>query len=344
MKKLCLTAMILMGFHFYGLSQQIIPNNGLIKNPKELKRLELKKQNLQQGMDNLINVAKSPLIVRNATDSAALIVAAETLVDSIQNISDEVSKVDSAITLLKDQTAIIIISGASSLNSSEELKSFSGSNRFLAFIQLTRILDVSITYNLAAVKPQSISRDSIDLISLMFPEAGTTGFTFGSRIKIVTGNKQKSKATTHSLSGTGEFSFKQTKFNNTLTDSTGNIVDGGTREFSALNFNFGFKYLYTYEPPDKPETPLTFGIATYMNIFNIPNEDEDNFQLIFQDSFKKRSLITSVGAKISLQYRGYVLFGDFRQNIDTKNFKNDNIFKGFVYNIGTLINTDLLRF
>ncbi|MBK8415046.1 MAG: hypothetical protein IPL22_11510 [Bacteroidetes bacterium] len=128
-------------------------------------------------MDNLINVAKSPLIVRNATDSAALIVAAETLVDSIQSISGEVAKVDSAITLLKDQTATIIFSGASSLNSSEELKSFSGSNRFLAFIQLTRILDVSVTYNLAAVKPQSISRDSIDLISLMFPEAGTTGFT-----------------------------------------------------------------------------------------------------------------------------------------------------------------------
>ncbi|MBP9083693.1 MAG: hypothetical protein KBH11_11505 [Bacteroidia bacterium] len=344
MKKLCFLGLILFGIPFYCLSQQIIPNNGLIKNPKELKRLEQKKENLQQNLDNIITVSKSLNINRNATDSATLVVAAENLVDTIQSISNEIEKVDSTITLLKDETATIIFSGASSLNSSEELKSFSGSNRVLAFIQLTRILDVSITYNLAAVKPQSIARDSIDLISLMFPEAGTTGFTFGSRIKIVTGNKQKSKATTHNLSGTGEFSFKQTKFNNTLTDSTGNLVDGGTKEFSALNFNFGFKYLYTYEPPNQPETPLTFGIATYMNIFNIPNEDEESFQLIFQDSFKKRSLITSVGAKISLQYRGYVLFGDFRQNIDTKNFKNENRFKGFVYNIGTLINTDLLRF
>ncbi|MBL0050597.1 MAG: hypothetical protein IPP29_03275 [Bacteroidetes bacterium] len=100
----------------------------------------------------------------------------------------------------------------------------------------------------------------------------------------------------------------------------------------------------SYASESKAEKEVNFTTLLYFNSFNIPNEDAAVFEKVMQDNFNKKSYIRGIGLKMVLQYKGLAVFGDFRNNFDTKNLKDDNAFKGFVFNVGTMITTDLFHF
>jgi hypothetical protein len=176
----------------------------------------------------------------------------------------------------------------------------------------------------------------------MFPEVGNSGWL--STISWDWIDNQDKNNKRHQLGFYFDFAFKQSNIRLPILDTLGEEISFEKLTFSALNYNLGVKYTWTYASESNVEKEVNFTTMVYINSFNIPNEDAAVFEKVMQDNFDKKSNITGMGVKMVLQYKGLAVFGDFRNNLDTRNLKDDNAFKGFVFNVGTMITTDLFHF
>lgn len=339
----------------FGKAQQFIPSerseftffkkekvNSLKQSIIELniKTLQLKSRTDSVKNSNLIMFQKGPFsnldslkYDKNNLGMQIDSLNATALADSIKKMSDLIEE-------LSDDNYIVQFFAGASINSSDGAKDLGATSRVSATIKLADKLRFNLGYNVRGVKPQGISKDSLDLISLMFPEASSTGYLMSISYDFF--KEDKSKMKRHNLSPYAEFAFKQSKVESPIIDSAGVEVGKTILDFSSLNYNIGLQYSFTYEPKDKPENTVNLTLQAYINFFNIPNEDEDKFYELVNDKLDN-SNITSLGIKSTLSYKDFTVFGDFRNNFSTKNLRNDNVFKGFVFNIGTMINTRLLK-
>lgn len=208
--------------------------------------------------------------------------------------------------------------------------------------------DLSVSANMSYLKPSGIKSDSIQLESLMFSDAANSGFSITPVLYWRTSQKN---SIIHRVSSEGSFSLRQNKINNVgIYDSLGVLTGSKTINFSVLNFNLiPLKYEMFYVVQD-----FSFGIniSPYINFFNIPNEDADNFNSLFPVnsplfSNTKNSLMTSLGVKISTDINGFVFFLDMRnnwvENEINNQIKDNNPYKGFVFNAGIAQNLCIFR-
>jgi hypothetical protein len=252
--------------------------------------------------------------------------------------------------------------GTTAINTTEEItSSIQGSQKFIALIRLkpqvpnllaindklAHGFDFTVGMNVLNLKPTGVSSDSLDLVSLMFPEAGNFGLMLSPIWHWYISSSDKK--THHRLSTEVSFSLVQTKVNNLLQkDSMGNEM--GTPEdiqFTVLNYNImPFRYNFIYHPKDDFHVDFSFGM--YYNLFNVPNEDATAFNKLYPADSPlfldgESSLIHGVGFKVSCGINGFLIFADLRQNFGTDRLADSNPFKGFVFNTGIAQNLSLFK-
>ncbi len=240
--------------------------------------------------------------------------------------------------------------GSASISSSEDIiNSASGSGRMSAYCNFGHDFGFFIAYNRIGIRPSTISEDSLDVNSIMFPDAGNTGFmTSINWSPIIT---QQNNVAVSRILTTLEFALKQTSVETTTitesTDTAGNISsvsETKTVGFTSLNYHLGATYVWTYLPSDNKENAVQAGLGFYIHLLNIPNEDAQYFAEIFKDlQLKdKGSKVFSSGFKFTLQYKGLNFYGDIRQNYKSK-LDDTNPLKGTVFNIGTMVSTEIFK-
>ena len=259
---------------------------------------------------------------------------------------------DSNIVRLKSDTTLkrIFIYGGGSVNTSSDLtSSLSATQKFAARYVFAPFVERKIknwsgwgigltgmiSMNTLNLEPTGVSKDSIDFVSLMFPETGNAGFIFGPELTYFMKEKN---GVYHQFACEISGSLRQNKVNNVLViDSIGQVAASETVNFSLININImPIKYTFHYQPEANLSTWFNWGL--YYNFFNVPNEDAANFNRIFNepmfDDEGEDSNINSIGMKISGGINGFEFFADLRYNVTTSGLQNDNPFKGMVFNAG----------
>lgn len=207
-------------------------------------------------------------------------------------------------------------------------------------------MDIFIGMNVLNLKPTGITRDSLDLNSLMFPETGTFGVMIA---PIFHWYYRKSGNAVHRISSELSYSLRHNKVSNVIQlNSMQDTVFGPAGiEFTVTNINvMPFRYNFHYVPNKDLTVDFNFGI--YYHIFNIPNEDASAMNRLFDESnplFRedKGSYINSIGFKFSCGANGFHIFADIRQNLNTTSLDDGNIYKGMVYNAGIAQNIHIFR-
>jgi hypothetical protein len=193
---------------------------------------------------------------------------------------------------------------------------------------------INLAANLVNTNPsKGVKKDSIDFNSLMFPETGNFGFLFNPayRLRSWVDNADKNL---HSLFLEASFAYRKVR------------LDSFNADFKILSYNIGCKYQWDYLIKD--DNHFLFTGMLYWNLFNVPDEDVNKFNLILNDPvFKevnKNAEIQSVGFKVTTQYKNFIFFADLRKNIATDNLDDDNPFKGTKFNIGFATVLPIKRF
>jgi hypothetical protein len=239
--------------------------------------------------------------------------------------------------------------GAASINTTADITtSLTGAQKFAARYVVVPIstagdsngfnfgLDGLISMNALSLKPTDVSKDSIDVVSLMFPETGNAGFIIGPQVSWW--KKVEQAGLTHMLGSEISFSLRHDKVRDIpVIDGDGNFTGTETVSFSVLNWNImPIKYIFFYQP--EASFKSWFSIGGYFNFFNVPDEDVANFNRVFSEPIftdpEKSSHIFAMGAKISGGVSGFEFFADLRGNVNTTNLSDDNAFKGFIFNAG----------
>ena len=258
-----------------------------------------------------------------------------------------------------DDNKFFYLYGTSAINSSQELiESATASQKFSGRFDLKKPVDgsgfnfftgysASIGMNVINLKPADVDKDSIDLISLMFPETGNFGF-MGSLGATYFYNEY-SDHKTNAISCDITFCLRQAKVSNIPQyDSVGNFIESQTINFSVLNFNImPFKYTWRYKPDANFKAEISIGL--YYHFFTIPKEDARDFNKLFPVNeplfdVNKTSVIRAIGIKIAASINDFIIFADLRNNYvrDEILVPDNNPFKGFVFNAGFA--TDLVIF
>lgn len=205
-------------------------------------------------------------------------------------------------------------------------------------------LDLCVSMNAINLRPSGVVKDSIDLIGLMFPGPGNSGFIIGPQL---TWKNFKKSRIQHSLVTELTFSLRQSNIENILIKSdTLETTMTESISFSVLNYNImPMKYTFSYSASDNFSTWISIG--PYINIFNIPDEDAMNFNKLFDSSPifihpDKKSNIVSLGVKVSGGIEGFEFYVDLRNNFAEIDVSNENVYKGFIFNFGFSTTLQLL--
>ena len=251
--------------------------------------------------------------------------------DSLRRLKDSLNALKT-----KKENPIISFYGAASIAAGTDfLSTLTSSGQLNAIVNPFSNLYVGIGANLLFANPGSpVKRDSIDINSLMFPETGR----FGALISVL--NKfplnqpwANEQARNHYL--IPQFSFAYRKV----------LIDSPSINFKVLNYNFGLKY--ELDALTKDSANVSFTIMLYFNLFNIPDEDVNNFDKIVNDTLftnaNKHAEINAFGVKTTLQYKSFLFFFDIRHNMKTNQFSDGDPFKGTRVNVGfsTIFNIPL---
>lgn len=194
--------------------------------------------------------------------------------------------------------------------------------------------DFSLGVNALYLRPLDITEDSLDLNSLMFPDAANSGVQLYPVWHYWFSADPGSKIA-HRLSFECSFSLRQVVVKNLVNTKTNTEAK---LNFSVLNYNISplrYSFYYTTDKDQK----FIFTISPYLNYFNIPNEDVTMFNMLFPNNdplFKpnEKSFMKSFGLKVIGTFNGFSLFADVRQNLNTNNLMDSNPYKGFVFNVG----------
>ena len=249
---------------------------------------------------------------------------------------------------------IYLYGGAAIATSNNTSSTFSGVQRFAAkyvFRPISELdsnktvlgFDAFISMNLINITPNAISQDSLNFLSMMFPETGNTGFILGPQITWGHGGQN---GVSHLFKSELSFSLRQNKISmNVDENDTSSIQTTKTCDFTVLNYNVvPIKYIFEYEPEEKFKAWLS--ISPYVNILNIPNEDVENFNLLFSEPIfktgRKNSKIPSAGVKFTGGINGLEFYIDLRNNFNLGLVPDNNPFKGFVFTGGFTTNIQIL--
>ncbi len=235
---------------------------------------------------------------------------------------------------------------SSAIATSESADNFATNGSFQMLAAFHPKLLFGAAYNPIGIQPESISKDSISINNLQFPEAGSAGFMASISWRPFIFKDNSSMFDFFRLSPTAEFSLRNVKFNlattksSTLSDSTiliENTIDES--KFTVINYNLGLRFEYFHINRSDQSKVMMIGLMPYLNIFNIPNEDAQTFYstLKTNNTEPNGSQIYSAGAKITLGYKNVIFFADLRQNMKSELNVSGTDLEGFAFNIGTSI-------
>ncbi len=146
-----------------------------------------------------------------------------------------------------------ILYGNSTLSSTEDIvNSLSASQKITAEIIFKKLdpnstglkgLSGLFSINAINLEPNSVSKDSIDLVSLMFPETGNTGFLLAPRFYW----KTKDINANHNwiINSEISISLRQSKIKDLANADSMGVSTNSEINFSVLNFNF-MPFNFTY--------------------------------------------------------------------------------------------------
>jgi hypothetical protein len=265
----------------------------------------------------------------------------------------------------------VFIFGSTQLASSEEaFNAVSASGKFQAMILPSEKFGFTLAYNTFGVSPNTIAKDSLDVPTLVFPDAGNTGFMVAAFYSNVVG-KHNAVSTTQSVTRIThyvEFSLRNTKIkpeyssDNYETESTNDTSAAeedydvnatqtapptpGVLNFTSRNVNIGTRIDWLYVPKADPTQVVQAGVGVYVNYFSVPREDAkaflDAIDKVYDQSISMS--IKSLGFKTSFSYKGMTIFGDFRWNLSPAFDVANTPLEGFMFNVGTALNVELLKF
>ncbi|HZG01853.1 MAG TPA: hypothetical protein VEY71_12680 [Chitinophagales bacterium] len=288
----------------------------------------------------------------------------------VQFLPVDTAEHDGDSSAAETNTPHVFIFGSTQLSSSEEaFNTMSASGKFQAMVLPSERFGFTLAYNAFGVNPNTIAKDSLDVPTLMFPDAGNTGFMVAAFYTKIIGKQTVLSATqsvtrpTHCV----EFSLRNTKIKPdpfyATYDAAPEETDSSYDEFetavlpdetpvpAVLNFtsrnvNIGTRLDWLYVPQSDPEQVVQTGVCVYVNFFSVPKEDAKAF-LESIDKTYDASITTSIkslGFKTSFSYKGLTVFGDFRWNVSPRFDVANTPLEGFIFNIGTALNVELLSF
>lgn len=305
------------------LVQQKIQNGYTVENQLEnaLKMIDMQ-NSITEVQDSITEVQDS--LKNDRTEDATLKKTLEAHLESYTEKLDSLKNIKVEPDMFLPSR--ITFYGLASLNGVELGESINSTGRLstVMYADKARRFSMAMSANLLMADiTTSVAADSVDFNSLMFPESGKFGFIFTPAYMHRFNNIEKENAQ-HQLGGYGEFAFRNVS------------IDSPSIGFSVMNWNFGARWTFIY----RPDTSNVFSISLnpYFNLFNIPNEDVNDFtQFVNDELFTESNTngnIKSIGGKATFQWNTLLVFADFRYNLNTKNFNDDNPFKGSVFNIG----------
>ena len=225
------------------------------------------------------------------------------------------------------------IIGMGNLNT-ESFQGINSAGKFSAYVRplifgekKMNDITVGISFNKNAT-----NNDSLLASTILFPDLGNSSFTGSVESSLFIGSNDDDK-TAHFASPFLEFAHKNVK-----TEK-----DKVEYYFSLLHYTFGCKYIFRYyfEENGKDEN-IALCFAPYFSIYNVPDEDNDDFRFLM-GSNKLPSNFNALGIKISLQYKGFQVFGDFRHVPGDDEKIPLRSIRGFNSNIGFVFTTDIIE-
>jgi hypothetical protein len=225
----------------------------------------------------------------------------------------------------------------------------------------------TVAYNAFGVNPNTIAKDSLDVPSLVFPDAGNTGFLVSAFYTKFIGKKEEiPKQSLTRLTHYVEFSLRNTKLNTSYQPDYRNEIEEDTLDeynddefyeneettsdetlnFTSRNLNIGTRLDWLYASKSDPTQVVQTGVCVYINYFSVPREDAKSFMQAINKTYDESisTSIKSLGIKTSFAYKGCTVFGDFRWNLFSKFDVANTPLDGFMFNIGTALNVELLKF
>lgn len=222
--------------------------------------------------------------------------------------------------------------GIGSLNS-EAFNNVNSSGKLSGFVSLYKKQDKNSLSLLMAVNRNANNNDSTIASTLLFPEVGKASF-IGTLNWLWTINKGEDK--NQFLGAFFQGSFKDIK-GKRLIDSLNRDTSA---TFTILDWQLGLRYIKSVYHSD--DDHVFFSASTFINFYNIPDEDNSDYRYIFNES-KMPSSFFSVGAKLTLEVNRMQLFGDFRQTLGPESFLPNRELRGFNFNVGVIFNADFVE-
>lgn len=192
-----------------------------------------------------------------------------------------------------------------------------------------RFFEVYLSFNKNAT-----NSDSILASTVLFPEVGNHSFLATvRRVYAVKGQNNRLEDEGHYLAPFFEFSQKNIKVD--TSSAQGKNTSG---YFSTLTYTFGYSYIFNRKIE---KTEIGFSISPYISALNIPDEDNDDFRKIFNNT-KLPSTLYSFGIKTVFQIKGFQIFADMR-HLWGSDVKVPRDLRGFNSNIGVTFNADIFE-
>jgi len=191
-----------------------------------------------------------------------------------------------------------------------------------------RFFEVYLSFNKNAT-----NSDSILASTLLFPEVGNHSFLATvRRVYALRGKDNRLADEGHFLAPFFEFSQKNIKVD------TSNQGKGTSGFFSTLTYTFGYSYIFNKVIEN---TPVGFSVSPYLSALNIPDEDNDDFRKVLNNS-RLPSTLLSFGIKTVFQIKGFQIFADMR-HLWGSDAKVPRDLRGFNSNIGVTFNADIFE-
>jgi len=171
------------------------------------------------------------------------------------------------------------------------------------------------------------NNDTLLAGTFLFPDIGNTAAALTLEHTSVICQKGN---TFHLLSPFIEFSHKNIKVEK---------EKDGLKEFSTLNYILGLRY-QNWTPSE--EMDVSFSVAPYLSIVNVPDEDNEDYRFLF-NAPKLRSDIWSFGFKFLVQFNNFQAFADLRSVLGTEKSIPVRELRGFNSSIGIVFNADIIE-
>ena len=229
----------------------------------------------------------------------------------------------------------IALYGIGNLNT-EALTNINAAGKFSGALRLDNKSDTRKWTFFLSVNRNASNGDSTLATTLLFPEVGKAAFigTLNSMWKLYPNRAGQ----TAYIGGFCQGTFKSINGKRNIK-TTGRDT---TALFTMLDWEIGIRYLRNVFDDISTNTHCLFSASLFLNYYNIPDEDNDDYRLIFNEP-RMPSDFLGLGVRLAVEINRAQVFGDFRHVFGSSEKIPNRDLRGVNLNVGVIFNADIIE-